>query len=84
MRDTNEARRHAQRHCFALVSQLKHRFHQRGISEADLWNAIKVDHGVQSRSEIDEAGYVRLSARLQAAQRHRIIFDALCAGIKGD
>ena len=75
-------KRHAQRHAFALASRLKYQFNQRGISAADFWNAIKLDLGVESRSEIDELGYVRLAARLEAAKRHGQMFDALCRKIK--
>ena len=81
MKPTTDGRRHAQRHAFALASQLKSRFNQRGISEADFWQAVKADHGVESRSEIDELGYVRIAARLDAAKRHRIIFDEICRGV---
>ena len=77
-----DSKRHAQRHAFACVSQLKPRFNQRGITEADFWNAIKRDLGVESRSEIDEVGYVRVAARLQTAKRHRHMFESLCCEIK--
>lgn len=77
-----DGKRHAQRHAFALVSQLEHRFHRRGITESDFWKSVKSDYGVQSRSEIDEVGYVHLAARLHTAKRHRHMFDALCADIK--
>lgn len=76
-----DPRRHAQRQAFALAAQLRQRFNQRGITESDLWNAVKADHGVQSRSEIDELGYVRLVARLSAAKRHQILFESLCRSI---
>ncbi|MCY4554496.1 MAG: hypothetical protein OXC79_12570 [Candidatus Poribacteria bacterium] len=67
---------------FALVAQLKHQFKQRGITEADCWKAIKLDLGVESRSEIDELGYVVLAARLQTAKKHRHMFESLCHEIK--
>ena len=75
-------KRHAQRHAFALASRLRQRFNQSGITEADFWNAIKLDLGVESRSEIDERGYVRWAARLQTAKRHRHLFESLCREIK--
>lgn len=73
---------HARRQAFALVSQLKSRFNQRGISESDLWDAIKSDFGVSSRKQIGELGWTLLSARLQAAQRHSRLFDSFCRKIK--
>ena len=76
-----DGKRHAQRHAFALASQLIQRFNPRGITEADFWASVKADYGVRSRSEIGELGYVRLSARLQAAQRHEKIFESLCREI---
>lgn len=82
MTHTNEARRHAQKHCFALANQLLPRLKARGITENDLWDAIKADFGVASRSDIGEFGYVLLSARLQAAQRHRKLFDTFCREIQ--
>ena len=82
MNNNTDPRRHAQKQTFALVSQLKPRFNQRGISESNLWNAIKADLGVMSRSEIDERGYVRLAARLDAAKRHPKIFDEICRFVK--
>lgn len=81
METNTEGRRQAQRHAFALASQLLPAFNQRGITEADFWESVKADNGVRSRSEIDELGYVRLAARLQAAQRHESIFDAFCEEI---
>lgn len=82
MNKTNEARRHAQRHCFALTSELLPRFTQHGISETDFWTAAKSYFGVSSRADIDEYGYVLLSARLHAAIRHQRLFDALCCEIQ--
>ena len=77
-----DGKRHAQRHAFALASRLKHRFNQRGITEADFWDAIKEAYNVDSRSEIDEVGYVRLAARLQTAKKHPHMFESLCCEIK--
>ena len=81
MKPNTDGKRHAQRRAFALASQLKHRFNQRGISESDFWQAVKADHGVTSRSQINELGYVKLAARLDAAKMHRIIFDEICRGV---
>lgn len=53
-----------------------------GISESEFWHAIKADYNVDSRSEIDEVGYVRLAARLQTAETHRHMFESLCREIK--
>lgn len=86
MRVSNGFKRHRRQTSRATsrlrVSQLKHRFNPRGISEDDFWNAVKVDLGVASRSEIDEVGYVRLAARLQTAEKHMHMFESLCREIK--
>lgn len=78
MKPNTDGKRHAQRHAFAIASQLIPRFNQRGISESDFWHAIKADHGVKSRSEIDELGYVKLAARLHTAGKHEHMFESLC------
>ena len=77
-----DGKRHAQHPVFACVSQLKHRFNQRGRSENDFWNAVKVDLGVESRSEIDEVCYVCLVVRLQTAEKHMHMFKSLCRELK--
>ena len=74
--------RHARNHAFALVSNLRERFSQQGISESDFWEAIKAVFGVESRKQIDECGYVKLAARLQAAERETRLFESLCCEIK--
>ena len=79
--DTN-GKRHAQRHAFALALQLIPLFNQRGITEADFWEAIKAVYNVDSRSEIDEVGYVRVAARLQTAKTHPHMLESLCCEIK--
>lgn len=80
--NNTDGRRHAQKQTFALTSQLLPRFHQRGITETKFLDAIKLDLGVESRSEIDEVGYVRLAARLQTAKRHQHMFESLCREIE--
>ena len=79
-----DGRRHAQKQAFALASQLRPQFTQRGISESDFWHAIKAAFNVDSRSEIDEVGYVKLAARLHTAEKHKHMFESLCYEIKTD
>ena len=81
MKPNTDSKRHAQRHAFALASQLIPRFNERGISESDFWHAIKAAFNVDSRSEIDEVGYVKLAARLHTAGKHEHMFESLCCEI---
>lgn len=81
MKPNTDGRRHARRHAFALASQLIPRFNERGISESDFWHAIKAVFNVDSRSKIDEVGYVKLAARLHTAEKHNHMFESLCCEI---
>lgn len=73
---------HARRHCFALSKKLIPRCEAKGISEDAFWNAVKREFQVDSRSEIDELGWVILSARFAATARHQQLFDVLCGNIR--
>ena len=82
MNQTDDGKAYARRTCFAQASELMPRLNQRGISEADLWDYVKADYGVDSRSELTAEQWLRTAARLKTAQNYRQMFGLLCETIK--
>ena len=81
MKPNTDSKRHAQRHAFSLASKLVPKLKKQGISEDALWESVKSEYGVDSRSDIDERGWVLLTARFDAANQHKALFEALCQKI---
>jgi len=75
-------KRHAQTQAFALVRTLESRLQKAGLSAEAVWNWVKKQHNVESRSDLTEKQWVVLSARLFAAHRHPQLFDQLCKNIR--
>lgn len=75
-------KRHAQKQAFALVRTLESRLQTAGLSAEAVWNWVKKQHNVESRSDLTEKQWVVLSARLFAAQRNPQLFDQLCKSIR--
>ena len=80
--NNDDGKSYARRTAFAIASQLKPKLDKQSITPDDLWAYIKVDFGVDSRSELSELDWVKVAARLHSAQRHKILFDELCEKIK--
>lgn len=75
----------SRRQCFAIVSKLKPRFASQGISESAIWSWSLGSRGldvVGSRSQFSQHDWCYLAARLEAAQRDKVLFSALCDTIK--
>lgn len=73
------------RQCFAIVKKLKRRFHLAGISENAFWCWSLGTQGLEvigSRSQFEERNWTLLAARLDAAEKHPQLFEALCKQIK--
>ena len=72
------------RQCFVIVSTLKYRFVQKGISENGFWCWALGTQGknvIGSRSQFEEYDWTFIAARLAAAQDNVKLFDALCEQI---
>ena len=82
MPHNDDGKGYARRMCFAFAKELMPRLNKQGISEADYWNYIKVEFGVDSRSELTAQQWIKISARLHSAKRHKILFNELCEKIK--
>lgn len=73
---------YARRMCFAFAKELMPRLNEHDISEADYWDYVKADFGVDSRSELTALQWIKISARLHSAKRHKVLFDELCEKVK--
>ena len=72
------------RQCFTIMSELKYRFVKHGISENGFWCWALGTQGkdvIGSRSQFEVFDWTFIAARLEAAQRHKNLFDALCEQI---
>ena len=72
----------AQKATFAIANQLTAPLEKEGITQADLWNYVKRKYSVQSRNDMSEMQWTKLSAELKAAEVTPKLFDELCQGIK--
>ena len=72
----------AKRHSFAIVKSLKPTLEEVGISEQALWDYILSSHEVSSRKDLSELEWVRLAARLSAAEKNKQLLDVLVDEIK--
>ena len=80
--DNQSGKRKAQRHAFAIVRSLKSRLTASGLSDTALWEYVKSYHGVTTRSELSEVAWVKLTARLSAAEKDARLFSVLSDAIK--
>lgn len=74
-----------QRQCFAIVKKLKYRFVKNGISENAFWCWALGTQGkdvIGSRNQFEVFDWTFIAARLEAAQKHPHMFDALCEQIQ--
>lgn len=76
--DTDSAKRQS----FALVKSLKPTLDKVGITENVLWDYILSSHEVSSRKDLSELEWVRLAARLSAAEKNKRLRDVLVDEIK--
>ena len=70
-----------QRATFAVLRELRSQFRQAGITEGDYWDMIKARLDIESRTEIDDATYAMLSAKLNLARRDRPAFQRLVKSV---
>lgn len=73
-----------QRQSFAIVKALKNRFACNGISENEFWCWALAAQGkdvIGSRSQFEVLDWTLIAARLETAQRHKHMFEALCEQI---
>lgn len=75
-------KRHAQKQAFALVRTLEPRLQKAGLSAEAVWDWVKKQHNVESRSELTEKQWVVLSARLLAAHHQSQLFEPFCNAIR--
>ena len=67
---------------FAIIDTLKPQLAIAGLSEESVWEWVKSEYGVQSRSELSEIQWAIVSARLSAAQRDHQLFSVLCDAVR--
>ena len=72
----------AKRQSFAIVHNLKSQLEKVGITEQALWSYILAECDVSSRKDLSEYEWVRLAARLSAAERNKHLFDVFVEDIK--
>ena len=72
----------AKRQSFAIVKSLKPTLEKVGITEQALWDYILSSHEVSSRKDLSELEWVRLAARLSAAEKNKQLLDVLVSEIK--
>ena len=63
--------------CFAVVSKLRPKLQKAKISEDTLWDWVKREYNVESRTQLDVFQWVTLSAELNAAHRDNELFKVL-------
>ena len=80
--DDTAGKEKALKQAFAIAKKLESRFVGVGLSIDDLWEYVKVSYQVDSRAALTEKQRVVLSARLDAAERDRSLFRALCQDIR--
>ena len=79
---STEGQDKALKQAFAIANTLQTKFVGVGLTTDDLWDYVKHAHQVESRSDLTEKQRVVLSARLDAAERDRSLFRALCQDIR--
>ena len=65
------------RSAYAAMSDLEQGFSDAGICTDQVWEFIKSEHGVESRSKLTDMGWARIAGELQAARREDILFKIL-------
>ena len=78
----NDGKRKAQRSMFGIMNVLKPELETVGLNEEHVWEWVKGEHGVSSRSELDEQQLAIVSARLSAATRDQKLFLVLCEAVR--
>ena len=70
------------RSCFACVRAFVPTLKRHRLTEADLWDAMKDEYNVASRSELDTPQWASLSATFQAAKRDAVLMNVLIKRVK--
>ena len=78
----NDGKRNAQRSMFGIMNVIRPELETVGLNEEHVWEWVKGEHGVSSRSELDEQQLAIVSARLSAATRDHQLFLALCDAVR--
>ena len=71
-----------QKASFASAGDLQNRLDGKGISKENLWDYVKKQFNVTSRTEMNEEQWATLSAELRAAKTTPSLFEALCKRIE--
>ena len=66
---------------FAIINSLSARFVNASLSTDAVWEWVKAEYEVDSRTELDERQWAVVSARLSAAQRDKQLFSVLCKAV---
>ena len=72
-----ETSAHPRRSAYAAMSDLQECFYVAGIDTDQVWEFIKSEHGVASRSKWTAPQWARIAAELQGARRDDALFTVL-------
>lgn len=72
----------AQKAAFAIANNLAEPLEKNSITKEDLWNYIKRRYSVESRNDMSEQQWTKLSAELKTAETNPNSFEELCKRIK--
>lgn len=70
------------RMCFAIMKELDMPLRKAGVSERQVWEALKREHGVASRSDFTEKQWALVAATLKGAQDDAVLFKVLIDKVK--
>lgn len=68
---------------FAALRELRPRFKAEGLTTAHYWQLVRSELGIESRTEMSDAMWARLSATLNCCCREKEMFVRLVKQIKG-
>lgn len=73
---------HYRRMSFAIMKELDMPLRKAGVSERQVWEELKREHDVASRSEFTEKQWALVAATLKGAQDDVVLFKALIDKVK--
>ena len=69
--------------CFGIIgSEIKDRIEQHGLTIDEVWNAIKAQFGVGSRTQLTDRDWLLLSVKLQDVRADSKAFNLFIENVK--
>lgn len=72
---------HNRRGAFAAMRDLSDRFADAGLHTEQVWDYLKADAGVETRSQLTAVQWASIACRLQALRRNPMLFEVFVDGI---